>query len=51
MSLKREAINLGGCGRNCENKMSRISKHNLDRIIDKRRRAQSKKIISQELNK
>lgn len=37
-TLSRQALILGGHGRGLDNKMSRVSKHNHDRRIDKRRR-------------
>ncbi len=51
MSLKKEVFVLGGHGHGLENKISRTSKHNIDRIISKRRRVLSKQIILTELIK
>jgi len=42
-SLHKDAIRLGGHGRSLQNKMSRTTKHNLDRQVDKRRRREGKK--------
>lgn len=44
-SLSRDAIELGGHGRGMDNKMSRTTKHKLDRRPDKRRRRKAKKEI------
>jgi hypothetical protein len=35
---RREAFELGGSGRHMQNKMSKTTKRNLDRKVDKRRR-------------
>ena len=37
-TLRRDAITKGGWGRGMDNKLSRTTKHNLDRKVDKRRR-------------
>jgi hypothetical protein len=41
-SLRKDAITKGGWGRGMNNKLSRTSKHNLDRKVDKRRRREGK---------
>lgn len=45
---RRDAFTRGGLGRNLMNFMSRTSKHNLDRKIDKRRRREGKEETQKE---
>ena len=42
---RKEAMVLGGVGRGMDNKKSRTTKHNHDRLVDKRRRIKGKKEI------
>ena len=41
-SLRKNAIVCGGHGRGMQTKMSRTTKHNMDRKVDKRRRRKDK---------
>ncbi len=46
--MKKDAVVKGGHGRGLQNKMSKTSKHNIDRKVDKRRRQEGKRKISGE---
>jgi hypothetical protein len=48
-SLKKEAALLGSQGTSCMNKISRVTKRGILRVIDKRRRQKSKKEIREEM--
>jgi hypothetical protein len=47
--MRKDAMSFGGHGRGMDNKKSRTSKHNHDRLIDKRRRREAKKEIRRNL--
>ncbi len=48
-TLRKDAFEHGGHGRGLDNKMSRNSKHKLDRQVDKKRRQKQKKELMNEL--
>ncbi len=47
-TLRKDAFEFGGWGRGLDNKMSRVTKRNLNRRVDKRRRKAGKDIINNE---
>ena len=47
-SLQKDAFVHGGWGRGMQTKMSRTTKRNMDRLVDKRRRRTDKKETTQE---
>lgn len=49
MSLRVKARQLGGWGRSLMNKMSRTTKHNLERTIDKRTRRELRREADEQL--
>ncbi len=49
ISLRKDAITKGGHGRGMDLRISRTTKHNLDRKVDKRRRRDGINQIKKEL--
>ena len=47
-SLRKDSLTKDGWGRSLKNKMSRLTKRSLDRLVDKRRRKEAKEFIKNE---
>ena len=50
-SLRKDAMTKGGWGRGMDLRISRTSKHNLNRKVDKRRRREGKEFIGDVVQK